>query len=106
MHVWDFPGHPVVDFTIQGRVVQVQSLVRKLRSHKLCSVAKKKFFFNQNKKTSPLKKKNASNCKCHSTKNKAKYFILNFKVSLASFDILTINVHFDEHGIPYMFTTD
>ena len=25
---------------------------------------------------------------------------------LASFAILTTNVHFDEHGIPYMFTTD
>ena len=46
MDGWDFPGHPVVDFAIQCRVVQVQSLVGKLRSHMSLAGKKKKWHKN------------------------------------------------------------
>ena len=111
---WELPVDPVVS-TLSLQLRDMSSTPgegTKIPQIMQCGQKKKKKFKDQNKKNKTLllkkkiKKINASNCKCHPTKNKAKYFILNFKVSLASFAILTTNVHFDEHGIPYMFTTD
>ena len=45
--LWDFPGCPMVKpLGFQGRGVQVQSLVRELRSHMPYGMAKKKSTFN------------------------------------------------------------
>ena len=47
-YIWEFPGSPVVRNAMLLLLrALVQSLVRELRSYKLCSVAKKNFFLIQ-----------------------------------------------------------